>query len=526
MSEIVIFNTEPLQRRMIGYISNDLSILSKKEKYVFNQNEFEGYLATLYKLCCFMQGNGATAATIDNIRTYFDSETIVNHFTDAHAQLLDACKAEVLDLKEDFDSNYEQFKKVSILRTLSRSGFSINEFITQSELGGYPRLNSISDQISPKEILDKYRDKLNNIEQHNLILSDIQNYSGDFNIDDLLDSINEQEDLGLEIQGSYTNYLLGGARLGTLTVRSAGSGIGKTRIAVGDACYLAYPIRWENGWKFTGYNESVLIVITEQTVQEVQKMMLAYISGVPENRFRYAKDLTEDELNRIKIASEVMKHFKDNMHITRMPEPTVDSIKTQIREQIRLYDCQYVFFDYIQVNPSLYREFAHSNLRTDEALLLMTTALKDIAVEQKVCVFTSTQISANGDNKGDNTIKNESSIAGARAVINKADNGMIMMRPTPTQIETLKGAVEGFWDGAEKINMITDVYKVRNGAYTNVKIWSYVDLSVMRRYDYYVTDMNGNIITDMDNFNKYKTEFLTSEEKQEITSWAKEVGIC
>ena len=34
-----------------------------------------------------------------------------------------------------------------------------------------------------------------------------------------------------------------GAKKGTLTIRSAGSGIGKTRNAVADACYLAYPFR-------------------------------------------------------------------------------------------------------------------------------------------------------------------------------------------------------------------------------------------------------------------------------------------
>ena len=125
-----------------------------------------------------------------------------------------------------------------------------------------------------------------------------------------------------------------------------------------------------------------------------------------------------------------------------------------------------------------------------EILLMLATALKDLAIELNISVFTSTQVNAQADNN--NTIRNESSIAGSRAIINKADNGCIMARPTKEELEIL-----------EKIsqtplipNIVTDVYKVRSGQWTQVRIWSYFDMGIMRREDLYITDAQFNVINN------------------------------
>ena len=121
---------------------------------------------------------------------------------------------------------------------------------------------------------------------------------------------------------------------------------------------------------------------------------------------------------------------------------------------------------------------------------MMATALKDLAVELNVCVFTSTQVNANADNN--TNIRNESSLAGGRSTINKADNGMIMARPTKEELETLEPIITTYG----KPNLVTDIFKVRSGEWTQVRIWSIMDLGRMKRDDLFITDSRLEVIQD------------------------------
>lgn len=117
---------------------------------------------------------------------------------------------------------------------------------------------------------------------------------------------------------------------------------------------------------------------------------------------------------------------------------------------------------------------------------MLSTALKELAVELNVCVFTSTQVNASADNN--QNIRNESSIAGSRAIINKADVGLMCARPTKEELDFFASS------GQAVPNLVTDVYKVRSGEWTQVRIWSLVDLGTLRKVDLYMTDARLNII--------------------------------
>lgn len=169
-----------------------------------------------------------------------------------------------------------------------------------------------------------------------------------------------------------------------------------------------------------------------------------------------------------------------------MPAPRIDLVKNLIREQVTLHNIEYVFFDYIFICPSLLSEFRGITLRNDEILLMFSTALKELAVELNVCMFTSTQVNANADSNSN--IRNESTIAGSRAIINKADIGMVMARPTKEEIDFFASA------GQPVPNMVTDIYKVRSGEWNQVRIWSQVDLGNLSKRDLFMTDSRLEII--------------------------------
>ncbi len=101
-----------------------------------------------------------------------------------------------------------------------------------------------------------------------------------------------------------------------------------------------------------------------------------------------------------------------------MPNPTIELVKTIVRENVLMHDIEYVFYDYIFISPSLLNEFKGFNLRNDEILLMFSTALKDLAVELNVFVMSSTQVNSNADNN--QNIRNESTIAGSRSIITES----------------------------------------------------------------------------------------------------------
>lgn len=144
-----------------------------------------------------------------------------------------------------------------------------------------------------------------------------------------------------------------------------------------------------------------------------------------------------------------------------------------------------------------------------EILLMFSTALKEIAVELNICMFTSTQVNANADSNAN--IRNESSIAGSRAVINKADVGMVMARPTKEELDFFTQL------GREIPNIVTDIYKVRSGEYNQVRIWSYVDLGTLRKKDLYMTDSRMEVIDQYERNFKYEIDWERTNFKEQLS---------
>jgi hypothetical protein len=64
----------------------------------------------------------------------------------------------------------------------------------------------------------------------------------------------------------------------------------------------------------------------------------------------------------------VLKKYRDNFQIIKMPSPTNEAVKAIVREECLIHDIRYLFFDYIFVSQSLVNEFAGMRLRNDKFL--------------------------------------------------------------------------------------------------------------------------------------------------------------
>ena len=105
------------------------------------------------------------------------------------------------------------------------------------------------------------------------------------NIFELLEDLEKTPEIGDPLYGKYINGITRGARLGKFYIRSAPTGVGKTRTMIADACYIACDKMWIDGEWVTicgGVKQPTLFISTELDMQEVQTMALAFISGVNE----------------------------------------------------------------------------------------------------------------------------------------------------------------------------------------------------------------------------------------------------
>ena len=509
-------------QQILGCLMKRTQLLSEVDKYSLTVSDFSTkFEKYIFTAIVGLHSQGANTINPIDIENYLEVNDIAKTMfaqQNGIEYLNDIIELSSVDL---FPYYYGRLKKINLLRDLSKQGFDVSEFYCDDFTNPKAeQINARFERLTTQEICDTVKKKLLHLENEYAQSEEVkvENLADDFT--GFLEELNNEVTIGLPIQGAIYNEVIGGAQPGALTIRSGSSGVGKTRQAVADACYLAYPIRYNSNnrkWEQRGSSEKVLFIVTEQTFKQVRRMVLSYLTDIDDSRFDYGH-FTKAEMELIEKAQKIVERFKDNFVLVKMPNPTIESVKLIVRENCLTKNIGYVFYDYIFIGPSLLREFQGFSLRNDEVLLMFSTALKDLAVELNVAVFTSTQVNANADDN--KNIRNEASLAGGRSTINKADNGAIMARPTKEELEILKPTIEKFG----MPNCVTDIFKVRSGKWTQVRIWSIVDLARLKKVDLFITDSRLDPIENFFTQNAYEVFNWDDEEFAEITQMTKELN--
>ena len=465
------------------------SLLSEKDKYNLQPSDFESrFERYIFIAILNSYTNGAQSLSeidIDNYLMEHKDQYLLFQQNNGISYLQDALD---MSTPENFEYYYNRIKKFNCLKDLKKSGFDISEFYEENELN--PRqfeINQRFETLKPKDIFDGLKRRIYKVEGEYVegdasVTTDVS-----VGIDELLEKLKNSPDAGARFQGKYFNTVTRGARKGKYYIVSFPSGGGKTRLLLGEACYLAFPMRysWETmEWKITGNAEKTLFIATEQAKEEIQTMVVAYLTGINEDVILYGH-FTKEQQTIIDQAKEVIKKYKNNLMIVQIPMPSVEIVKSVIRQNCIINDTKNVFFDYIFSNPALLNEFRDLRIREDVALLMLSTALKDLAVEQDVFMMSATQLNSSQDTN-EKGIKNQNSIRGSKSIVDKADIAMIGGLVPDDQRDQIAPYVAKYGMPTQ----VFDVYKVRRGKWTNLKIWSNADLGTCRRSDVFVTDSN------------------------------------
>ena len=311
---------------------------------------------------------------------------------------------------------------------------------------------------------------------------------------DLVASFKEAPDYGLPMQSPIMSTISRGCRLGKFYLRSGSSGSGKTRTGLAEIANISVPYYYDWGlkkWIYTGLSEPGLMISTELEIQEVQTIILAYVSGVNEGRIREGKCSPEQEA----VLEQAMEYIEAApFYIEHIPDFCIADIERLIKKYKRERAVNHFFFDYIHMSNKLIMEVAQMSkgmkLREDQILFLFVDTLKNLCNKLDVFILSSTQL--NGTYK-DSTEKDETMLRGAKSMADRIDLGEIDLEPSPAERKMLEPIIRQ-QIGLPEVNLIRHVYKLRGTKWSKIKVCQHVDLGTGRTKDLFVLNRKNEII--------------------------------
>lgn len=464
-----------------------LSEVSIKEED-FNNNFTKNIFSAIYNLTAL----GADKVSIIDIDNYLQKyDMAYANFTKNNGicylqDCLDICSL------ANFNYYAMRVKKFSLLRTLVRAEIGISDIYPTNEddpIISKKKLEAF-DAMTLNDIITHVNRKISEVEY----AYNVSSSSGGAlvtGLASLKDEFKKAPEVGPSLPGTNYNKICRGARKGKYYLNSAGTGAGKSRNMIGNACYLAFPKRYNwisKTWEETGNQERVLIITTELTKDEVETIVMANVSGLNEEKILYATYTSEEE----QVLDEAIKMIEDcsTLFIEQIPDPNIDEIKAVARRHININEIENLFYDYIYSSPNLLGEFRDIKIREDVILTMLSTALKDIAVDNNIYVESATQLS--GEYEQYDGIRSQIWLRGAKAIADKADAGCITCETTLKQKKSVQ--IICTTNNLPTPTHVRDIYKLRRGRYKSVRIWGTIDLGTGRWEDFFVTNDSYKLI--------------------------------
>ena len=513
--------------QVLGSLIKNPLLLAENKKYILREKDFNTSLTKIIFVAInnlFIKNKLEELSIIDIDNYLQQNNFIYDKFKKENGlQFL----KDIIEISNpnNFDYYYNRLKKISALNMLKQQGFNIKSIYDEEELDIVKQQKQLKelDEMKIEQIFEFYNKQLTDIKYNYVVSDDSELGTAADNIENLFEELQENPEIGIQLQGDIYNTVTRGARLKKFYLISGSTGSGKSRQLTGHACNIAFPERYDlerKKWIKRGEGEKILFFGTEMEKEEVQTLILAHLSGVNEEQILNNRYDSPEQKERIYTAIKVMKKYQDNFIWVREGDPSINQIKTIITKQVLKYNIKYVFYDYIFSSPGLLSEFKDFNLREDVVLTMLSTALKDLANDLGIFIMSATQLNGNWqDFKG---IRNQNLIRGSKGIVDKIDIGGISLPVTEEEHKLIDKISHE--KGIDIPNQVQDIYKVRRGRYNHVRIWSRVDLGTCRTKDLFITDVKGNEINmtvnkyllEEDEINTVANEDLSKLKKEEI----------
>ena len=408
-------------------------------------------------------------------------------------EYIDKCKS--ISNLHNFQYNFDRVKKFSLLSDLQQNGFDVSEIYTDDVMDSknMEKMSEIFDNFTINDIILHFDKKIMGIKSTFYKNDGQVGAQAGNGLFDLVKSFELVPEMGMPLASGVMNTIFRGARKKKFYLRSAPSGHGKSRTAAADACAIAVRYFYDTEkceWVDTTISEPTLYITTELEISELQTMVVAYVSGVNEDKILNS-DYEGDEEERVITA---IKHIENSpFWIEQIPDFSIDDISAIIKRYKLMHEVEFIFFDYIFTSYKMLMDIATKSkgmkLREDNILYIFSNTMKNLANTLDVFIFSATQVSAEWEH-----VKNANMniIRGSKAIVDKVDCACILLPVTEEDLQCLQPITQkGFM---QKPNYCYHIYKVRRGKFNNIKLWTYIDLGTCRTTDLFVTKNNYELI--------------------------------
>lgn len=390
--------------QVIGNVFNNPQLLDYTDKYTITEEDFPDiFHKTIFGAIYKIHELGSSKVSLETISDFFASrpKSLAIYNKEKGEEWL--IKASEASIDYSFDYYYNRMKKMTLLRAYDNCGLDVSDIYDPDNFLDTKKKQFQEDYIDNstlEDIANKIEEKIDSIR-----LTYVDNTFGEAfqageDILSLIEKFKESPEVGIPMYGPLINTITRGARLKKFYLRSAATGIGKTRSMIADACNFACNRIYDDsfGWIKNGNCEPTLFITTEQELEEIQTMMLAFLSSVNEDHILNGK-YEGDEEERVREAARVL--MNSPLYVEELPDFSLKDVEDRIKKNIRDHDVKYVCMDYIHTSMKILEEITRRSggikLREDNILFMLSNKLKDICNQYGVFIESATQL--NGKKK-------------------------------------------------------------------------------------------------------------------------------
>jgi replicative DNA helicase len=460
--------------QVIGGIYLNPNLLDEDGKYFFNEEDFtEEFHKILFGSIYNLHELGAKEISINAIEDYLEQrpKSYAVYKTNKGQEYLQKLSKSVQ--LAAFDFYYNRMKKMTLLRMYQSIGMDLSWLYDIDNIMDVKKKQAQEDWLDNSsiediaEIIDK---KITDIRLK--YVDDASNgaeLAGNGALE-LLERLRETPEAGYPLFGPLINTVTRGARLKKFYLRSAATGVGKTRAMIADACSIAcdeiYDSK-EEKWISNGTKEPTIFISTEQEKDEIQTMIIAFLSDVDEEHI-ISGEYYAGEWERVIYAANLLKRCP--LYIEQLPDFSLKDIENTIKRGVREYDVKYVFFDYIHTSMKILSEVSSKTgvrgLREDNILFMISIRLKDMCNQYGIFIMTATQLNSSYITAQQ---YDQNLLRGAKSIADKIDCGMIMLEVDNDDRTALENVLAQ--GGFETPQIKISIYKNRRGRYKGILLW-------------------------------------------------------
>ncbi len=486
----------PAIMQVIGDVYNNPQLLDLTDKYSLTDEDFPDQFhkiafGTIYKL----HELGVEKITLNSINDFLaarpKSEAIFKQQKGEEWLL----KVSESATENAFDYYYNRVKKFTLLRAYNAYGIDVSEIYDPDDIldtKKRQRQEEKLDNSSLTELANIIDKKIEDIRMRFVdeVIDEAQQ-AGE-KIFDLIKDLKENPEIGVPLYGPLINTVSRGARLKKFYLRSAPTGIGKSRSMIADACYISCAKMYDEnfGWIKTGPMQPTLYIATEQDLTEVQTMMLAFLSNVNEEHILNGR-YEGDEENRVMEAAKLLQEAP--LYVEHLPDFSLQDVENKIKRNIRDHNIKFCFHDYIHTSMKILEEITRRSggvrLREDNILFMLSNRLKDICNEYGIFIMSATQLNADYQ---DAETPDQNLLRGAKSIADKIDLGMILLPVKEKDMTGLETILNSGTFSTPTIKL--SIYKNRRGRYKGIYLWCQSDLGTCRIKPMFATSWSYDLI--------------------------------